>query len=183
MEILNSKHATKILSQAVQYMKYKDWNSKVGNQKAQSICDDFHNGLFGSKDGMYVQISLAIEHFERLHIIQDKDYIEIMDFKNNTMEKKNLDEEFKAIKWRYIDECPYCNGRGCEKCDFKGYAIKVVGNIINVKPPMEEQITKLRDKISSMSLEYANMKSTNNEAGAKLLFDIRELIKVYKAIK
>jgi len=64
---ISAEMATIRLRQAVEYAKYKDWNSEVGNTKAKSICDDFHSGAFGSKDGMYVQINEAIKFMEDLY--------------------------------------------------------------------------------------------------------------------
>ena len=58
--------ATKRIRQAVQYGKYKEWNSRVGEQKAQSIMDDFYNGLYGSDCGMWVQVNEAVELMESL---------------------------------------------------------------------------------------------------------------------
>ena len=59
--------ATKRIRQAVEFGKYKAWNSEVGEQKAQSIMDDFHNGLYGSGCGMWVQVNEAVELMESLH--------------------------------------------------------------------------------------------------------------------
>lgn len=59
--------ATKRIRQAVEFGKYKAWNSEVGEQKAQSIMDDFHNGLYGSVCGMWVQVNEAVELMESLY--------------------------------------------------------------------------------------------------------------------
>lgn len=59
--------ATKRIRQAVEFGKYKAWNSEVGEQKAQSIMDDFHNGLYGSGSGMWVQVNEAVELLESLY--------------------------------------------------------------------------------------------------------------------
>ena len=64
---ISAEIATKRLRQAIEYAKYKDWNSEVGNAKAKSICDDFHSGVWGSKNGMYVQINEAIKFMEDLY--------------------------------------------------------------------------------------------------------------------
>ena len=61
------KTATTTIRQAVEFGKYKSWNSEVGEQKAQSIMEDFHNGLYGSKNGMWVQINEAVEILEDLY--------------------------------------------------------------------------------------------------------------------
>lgn len=58
--------ATKRIRQAVEFGKYKAWNSEVGEQKAQSIMNDFHDGLYGSKNGMWVQVNEAVELMESL---------------------------------------------------------------------------------------------------------------------
>jgi hypothetical protein len=57
--------ATIRLRQAVEYAKYKAWDSKVGDEKAQSIMNDFHNGDYGDLSGMWVQVNRAIELFEK----------------------------------------------------------------------------------------------------------------------
>lgn len=59
--------ATKRIRQAVEYGKYKAWNSATGEQIAQSIMDDFHNGIYGSKSGMWVQVNEAVEMMESLY--------------------------------------------------------------------------------------------------------------------
>lgn len=59
--------ATKRIRQAVEFGKYKAWNSEVGEQKAMSIVDDFNNGLYGSKNGMWVQVNEAVELLESLY--------------------------------------------------------------------------------------------------------------------
>jgi hypothetical protein len=59
--------ATKRIRQAVEFGKYKAWNSEVGGQKAQSIMNDFHNGLYGSGCGMWVQVNEAVELMESLY--------------------------------------------------------------------------------------------------------------------
>jgi hypothetical protein len=59
--------ATKRIRQAVEFGKYKAWNSEIGEQKAQSIMDDFHNGLYGSGCGMWVQVNEAVELMESLY--------------------------------------------------------------------------------------------------------------------
>jgi hypothetical protein len=53
--------ATKRIRQAVEFGKYKAWDSEVGEEKAMSIMNDFHNGLYGSKCGMWVQVNEAVE--------------------------------------------------------------------------------------------------------------------------
>ena len=50
-----------MIRQAVEFGKYKAWNSEVGDAKAQSIMDDFHGGLYGSKCGMWVQVNEALD--------------------------------------------------------------------------------------------------------------------------
>jgi len=58
--------ATKRIRQAVEYAKYKAWNSEEGEEKAQSIVDDFHNGQYGSNSGIWVQVNEAVELMESL---------------------------------------------------------------------------------------------------------------------
>lgn len=59
--------ATKRIRQAIEYGKYKAWDSAAGEQIAQSIMDDFHNGLYGSKNGMWVQVNEAVALIESLY--------------------------------------------------------------------------------------------------------------------
>ena len=59
--------ATKRIRQVVEYGKYKSWNNEVGEQRAKSIIDDFHNGFYGSKNGMWVQVNEAVELLEYLY--------------------------------------------------------------------------------------------------------------------
>ena len=59
--------ATMRIRQAVEFGKYKAWNSEAGEQKAQSIMDDFHNGLYGSGCGMWEQVNEAVELMESLY--------------------------------------------------------------------------------------------------------------------
>ena len=66
-ESVSLEIATKRLRACVEFGKYKAWNSVVGEQKAKSIADDFHNGLYGSGCGMWVQANEAIELLESLY--------------------------------------------------------------------------------------------------------------------
>lgn len=59
--------ATKRIRQVVEYSKYKSWNNEVGEQRAKYIMDDFHNGFYGSKNGMWVQVNEAVELLEYLY--------------------------------------------------------------------------------------------------------------------
>lgn len=54
------------IKQSAEFGKYKSWNSEVGNEKAQEIMDNFHNGAFGAKTGIWVQVNEAIEYLENL---------------------------------------------------------------------------------------------------------------------
>lgn len=57
--------AIKMLRDAVEYGKYKQWNSDVGDKKAQEIVDEFHSGKYGRRDGFWVQVNWAIELLEK----------------------------------------------------------------------------------------------------------------------
>ena len=61
---ISSKCATIRIRQAIEFGKYKAWNSEVGEQKAQLVMDAFHNGLYGSRAGMWVQVNEAVELME-----------------------------------------------------------------------------------------------------------------------
>jgi len=74
-----------------------------------------------------------------------------------------------------------------KKFGYKYYDLDNNSNIIESNPPtllLKPVLpsNELKLKLEAMCLEYANMKSRNNEASAQLLFDIRELTKALNAI-
>lgn len=54
------KIALEILRQIVEYAKHKAWDNFVGDKKAKSIIDNFHNGAYGSGEGVWVQVDEAL---------------------------------------------------------------------------------------------------------------------------
>lgn len=56
--------AMKRIKQAINYGKYKGWESVAGQEQAQAIMDDFHKGVYGSKNLMSIQVDEAVEMLE-----------------------------------------------------------------------------------------------------------------------
>lgn len=71
--------AIKRIRQAVEYAKYKQWDSIPGEERAQSIMDDFHNGAYSSKAGMWVQVNESIELIEYLSGKTDTLRVSVLD--------------------------------------------------------------------------------------------------------
>lgn len=53
-----------IIRQLYFFASYKAWNSNVGDKKALEITEDFHNGVYGDKQGFFVQVNKAVEEIE-----------------------------------------------------------------------------------------------------------------------
>jgi hypothetical protein len=65
----------------------------------------------------------------------------------------------------YYDECCNCNGIGCDKCNNLGVNLKDVTDIIKLPPPKNI----LKKKLEDLTLEYAELKSTDNKKAKDIL--------------
>jgi len=65
---ISPEMATKRIRQVFEYAMYKSWDCEIGDDRAQEIMENFRNGLYGSNDGIWVQIKEAIEFMENLYL-------------------------------------------------------------------------------------------------------------------
>jgi hypothetical protein len=53
-----------IIKDCVQYAKYKQWNSEVGDKKADEIMKSLHDGKYGKHDGFWIQVDRAVNNIK-----------------------------------------------------------------------------------------------------------------------